>query len=218
VLTAGHCVYDQETGSFAKNWMFIPDFDEKPTYDCPSTEYGCWTATALVAHEGFTSETAFTTQATLHDFAVAVVGPGGKTGVPSDLDAAVKHSYGLRFNADSDLSGAKVARAFGYPAAKKYNGSVLTYCSGPTTTDPYNGGLTWGLACNMTGGSSGGPWFDSSLDLATGTGGAVVSLNSYGYQGLNYMFGPKFNNDTSAVYTTALVGKAAAGAVLHALP
>ena len=218
VLTAGHCAYDQKTGSFAKNWMFIPDFDERPTYDCPSTEYGCWTAKALVAHEGFTTEAAFTTRATLHDFAVAVVGPGGKAGVKEDLDAAVGSAYGLKFSQEADLSGGKVASAFGYPAAKKYNGSVLTYCSGPTTTDPYNGGLTWGLACDMTGGSSGGPWFDSSLDLRSGTSGAVVSLNSYGYQGQNYMFGPRFNSETRAVYDAALGGTAAGGAVIHALP
>jgi hypothetical protein len=176
------------------------------------------TATALVAHKGFTTEAGFTTDATLHDFAVAIVGPGGRTGVNPDLDTAVRYSYGLKFNADADLAGGKVASAFGYPAAKKYNGSVLTYCSGPTTTDPYNGGLTWGLGCNMTGGSSGGPWFDSSLNLSTGNGGAVVSLNSYGYQGLSYMFGPKFNDDTRDVYNTALSGNAAGGAVAHTLP
>ena len=30
VLTAGHCVYDQETEAFASQWLFIPDFDENP--------------------------------------------------------------------------------------------------------------------------------------------------------------------------------------------
>ncbi len=87
VLTAGHCVFDQETQRFASNWMFIPDFDEKPTYTCLDSAYGCWTAGSLVAHAGFTGQTTFNTEATLHDFAIAVVGKG--TGGGTDLDKVV---------------------------------------------------------------------------------------------------------------------------------
>jgi V8-like Glu-specific endopeptidase len=211
VLTAGHCVYDQATQRFASNWLFIPDFDEAPTYTCSRTEYGCWTATELVAHAGFTSETKFTTKATLHDFAVAVVGSGGKDGVVPDLDAAVGGSYGLEIDG---VAAGDTLSAFGYPAAKKYSGNVLTYCSGPITTDPYNSGQTWGLACDMTGGSSGGPWF-TGIDTKSGSGGAVGSLNSYGYRGLTYMFGPKFDQNTRAVYETAKTGTVTNGAVVR---
>jgi hypothetical protein len=55
------------------------------------------------------------------------------------------------------------------------------------------------MACNMTGGSSGGPW----LSGFEGTSPALSSLNSYGYQGLSNMYGPKFNSSTAAVYSAA---------------
>ena len=37
ILTAGHCVFDEANGVFATNWMFIPDFDDGPSYTCGTT-------------------------------------------------------------------------------------------------------------------------------------------------------------------------------------
>ncbi len=59
--------------------------------------------------------------------------------------------------------------AFGYPAAGRYKGKDLTYCAGNIFTDQYNDDQTWGMACNMTGGSSGGPWL-ASFNETTGVG------------------------------------------------
>ena len=197
VLTAGHCAYDETNGAFARNWLFIPNFDASPTFTCGSTKYGCWTAQALVVHNGFATAGAFNTQATAHDFAFAVVGAGGKSGVNSQLDAAVG-SFGIAY---SGVSSGNTLAAFGYPAAGKYHGNDLTYCSGPISTDSLNSNLTWGMACGMTGGSSGGPWL-SSFCSATGVG-TLSSLNSYGYSGVKNMYGPKFNSDTLDVYNAA---------------
>jgi hypothetical protein len=58
----------------------------------------------------------------------------------------------------------------------------------------------------MTGGSSGGPWLTSGsleLNLSTGDGGTLASLNSYGYKGKAYMYGPMFNSTTTAVLDAA---------------
>ena len=88
VLTAAHCAYDEAARAFATNWVFIPDFDQSPTFTCAQTQYGCWTAQALVVHQGYASAGSFNTQATLHDFAFAVVGPGGH-GDATQLDAEV---------------------------------------------------------------------------------------------------------------------------------
>ena len=76
----------------------------------------------------------------------------------------------------------------------------LTYCTGPTFNDVNNSNLTWGIACNMTGGSSGGPWIGG---FSQAGGGTLTSLNSYGYTGLSNMYGPKFNSNTQAVYNRA---------------
>jgi hypothetical protein len=200
VITAGHCVYDEENGNgslsgFATNWLFIPQFDSNPTYTCADTAYGCWTAQALVVNRGFATAGAFNTQATHYDWGLAVVGAGGKSN--AQLDATV----GTFDYSATAMSGNTVVDAFGYPAAQKYHGSDLVYCEGPIGFDALAGNGTYKLACGMTGGSSGGPWFSSFA--STGNSGTIQSLNSYGYSGQSNMYGPKFNSTTSATYNAA---------------
>lgn len=91
--------------------------------------------------------------------------------------------------------------AFGYPAADPYDGRELIYCSGTTFTD-FIQSSDHGLRCDMTGGSSGGPWF-REFDEATGTG-VQASVNSFGYTFLpGYMFGPYFGSAAQALYEQA---------------
>jgi hypothetical protein len=195
VLTAAHCAYDEVAEAFATNWMFIPAYDTAPTQTCAQAAYGCWTAQALVVHNGFATAGGFNTQAMVHDFAFAVVGEGTVgPGVDAELDVAVG-SYPLATNV---TSGNRLY-AFGYPAAGKYKGKDLVYCAGNIFTDPYAGNQTWGMTCNMTGGSSGGPW----LLGFEGSSPALSSLNSYGRQGFPNMYGPKFNANTTSVYNAA---------------
>jgi hypothetical protein len=195
VLTAGHCAYDEAARKFATNWLYVPSFDTSPTFTCASATFGCWTAQALVVHSGFATAGSFNTQATVHDFAIAIVGPGGKNGA-TQLDSLGTNAIDY----PAIATGGKVY-AFGYPAAGRYKGKDLTYCAGNTFNDPSNGNATWGIACNMTGGSSGGPWF-GGFDESTGVG-TLTSLNSYGYSGLSNMYGPKFNSDTQDVVNAA---------------
>ena len=200
VLTAGHCAYDEVARAFATNWTFIPQFDTAPTYSCGVTAFGCWVATGLVVHSGYATAGGFNEQATVHDFAIAIVAGGGKTPTSSvQLDAAVGGS-GFALQTNGVAAGNKLY-AFGYPAAGRYKGKDLTYCAGNIFTDQYNDDQTWGMACNMTGGSSGGPWL-ASFNETTGSG-TLSSLNSYGYSGLSNMYGPKFNSDTAAVLSQA---------------
>lgn len=194
VVSAGHCAYDGR-GGWASNWMYIPQFDDAPTYSCDDTIHGCWTARALALSSAFVTGGGFGNNTVQYDWAIAVVGPGGHSGT-DQLDAL--GAYDLR------TSGNQVGQeawAFGYPAAQKYKGRDLTYCRGTTVEDPY-GAPTWGLACDMTGGSSGGPWLVETTDPATDSG-RIASVNSYGYSGLKYMFGPIFNSNTQAVWDAA---------------
>jgi hypothetical protein len=194
-----------------------PDLSQAGCYS-KRTRYGCWTARSLVVHSGFTGETGFTTRATTHDFAFAVVGPGGKSG--ADLLDQKVGAYAL---STSVADGSRMS-AFGYPAAPPYNGRDLTYCSGVVSRDEFNAldvdpttaytgpDDPWRLTCGMTGGSSGGPWLvtESGPDQtvttmdAAGNGGTLGSLNSYGYDGYPYMFGPVFNSTTLAVHAAAM--------------
>lgn len=206
VLTAGHCLYDNERKSrkqppagFVSNWLFVPDYEQGQGFlrACTDTTQGCWTAEALVVHNRFASAGGFTSTATLYDFGFAVV--TGKT----DLDASPRGSYGINTDtADGGPAEKDVLSAFGYPAAAPYDGQKLTYCQGPIGTDARNSNSTWSMYCNMTGGSSGGPWIDGMQ--SNGSGGTLASLNSYGYSGEPYMYGPKFNANTQAAWDAAI--------------
>jgi hypothetical protein len=205
VLTAGHCAVDETTGIFATNWMFMPNWDRQPATfatACTASFYGCWTAQGLVVHSGFRFAGGFNDEAVRHDWAFAVVGPGGKSNAQLDGSKAsggVGGSYPIAFNSVS--TGNRLS-AFGYPAAGRYKGKDLTWCAGSIFQDSGTSNTTWGMACNMTGGSSGGPWF-AGLNETNGSGGTLSSLNSYGYSGLSNMYGPKFNSNTQATYNAA---------------
>jgi len=211
VLTAGHCAVETD-GTFATNWVFIPEFDTRPTYTCANTVYGCWVADALYADVAFASAGGFNNTAVQHDWAFAVVGNDGNSN--SQLEAAVGGSFAIQY---SGVSAGQTLSAFGYPAAGKYRGKDLVYCRGPLGTDANTGGTTWSMACDMTGGSSGGPWVVTS-DPKAYAGTILSSLNSYGYSGVKNMYGPKFNANTKAVFDSADAGVVGPGTVRTLLP
>ena len=80
-------------------------------------------------------------------------------------------SYPIAFN----LARGGTFKAYGYPAAKPFNGQTLWSCSGAVVQDTFGGSQDQGLACNMTGGSSGGGWINGS---------SLNSVTSFGYTGL----------------------------------
>jgi hypothetical protein len=200
ILTAGHCAYDETGHAFATNWMFVPSYDTAPApltasgSFCANTTYGCWTASALVVDNGFATAGSFNNQAVVNDFAFAVVGKGGKSGT-ADLDTTVG-AQSVQFSAAPSGSDTYL---FGYPAAGKYKGNDLVYCRGPLGFDSNISNATYRVACNMTGGSSGGPWF-SAFSSGSGT---IISLNSYGYSGVTAMFGPKLDANTASLFNVA---------------
>jgi hypothetical protein len=206
VLTAGHCAIDETTGEFATNWLFMPAWDRQPaTFStaCSGSLYGCWTTAnggGLYVHSGFATAGSFNDQAVTHDWAFAVVGPGGKNG-STQLDSIPAIGAGYPLGINSVASGDRID-AFGFPAAGKYHGNDLTYCAGPVGQDAGTGNQTWALACDMTGGSSGGGWLEG-INEANGSGGVLSSLNSYGYSGVKNMYGPKFNLNTQDTYNAA---------------
>ncbi|MFD3544389.1 peptidase [Streptomyces sp. NPDC058655] len=179
VITAGHCVKYQ--GAWHTNWVFVP------AYDNGNAPYGQWSATKTFATDQWAASEDMNM-----DVGLAVVAPlNGRT-----LSQAVG-AQGILFNGGYN----KRMYSFGFPAAAPYDGSKLVYCSGNSSKDFL---LTrdHGLSCNMTGGSSGGPWFQD-FNEATGLG-TQVSVNSFGYTFLpNRMFGPYFGNEAKAAYDKA---------------
>ena len=198
VLTAGHCVYDNETSKYVTNWIFIPSYDinQVSISGCTASN-GCWAASNIYANSGFTSQTSFTTQATLYDWGFARITELKNGALP---DSGGLNSFPISF---FSLSKGVAVSSFGYPAAGKYNGKDLIYSSGALGFDANNANQTYSLASDMTGGCSGGPWL-TQMKTSSPYSGTLSSVNSYKYGTTTYIYGPKFNTETQVTFNSAL--------------
>jgi V8-like Glu-specific endopeptidase len=178
VITAGHCVKYQ--GSWHTNWAFVPG------YDNGNAPYGKWVAAKTLSTPQWVASEDIN-----YDVGAAVVSP-----LDGKLLTDVVGAQGIAFN----QARRQPMYSFGYPAAAPYDGTKLIYCSG-TVIDDFLLSKDLGMNCNMTGGSSGGPWF-LKFDESTGTG-LQNSVNSFKYNFFPYMFGPYFGAEALNLYTTA---------------
>ena len=177
VWTAGHCV-NEGPGAFYKNFLFVP------AYRDGSAPYGKFAASELLTTPGWASSGQWGV-----DLGAAVVGTNASGLTLSDaVDEAP-----IVFNAPRN----QAYRMYGYPAAKKFSGLRLRVCQTAWSMDDGSATpATKGAACDMTGGSSGGPWVTE--------GGAVASVVSYSYRSLsNVLFGPHLELDAQSLYATA---------------
>ncbi|WP_155853639.1 hypothetical protein [Arthrobacter sp. H5] len=178
VATAGHCTHDLSAG-WATKFVFVPG------YQNGNSPYGMWSATSLHSTSEWVSRNDIS-----YDGAFAVVAPlNGRT-----LAATVGASN-IGFNMARNLT----YKAYGYPAASPFNGESLKSCYGTASRDNLGGTQSQGIPCDMTGGSSGGPWF-----VGSGSGGTQNSVNSFGYTSQkNVMYGPYFGSSIQQAYTSA---------------
>ncbi|MDQ0093176.1 trypsin-like serine peptidase [Paeniglutamicibacter psychrophenolicus] len=177
VSTAGHCV-NEGPGAFATRWVFVP------AYENGNAPYGSFAATELVAPTQWSNDGDIT-----YDTAFAVVSDQSGVSLADKVGTS-----GVAFNQARGLT----YSAFGYPAARPFNGETLQSCSGTATDDPYGQTQSQGIPCNMTGGSSGGPWFLGGSD------GFQNSVNSFGYGGIrDTMFGPYWGSVIEQAYQSA---------------
>jgi hypothetical protein len=159
VLTAGHCVYQnnpdgdayiQGNGFWYENFQFCPGYE----YVC---KLGVWYYRQVSATNSWVYGTGSPAQYDWRDdVAVLLMSPNPTKGY---LVNAVG-GQGIYFNTSTGLN----RYAFGYPAADwrfpsySYNGEDLIYCSAKDLSD---GSERIQIPCTMTGGASGGPWIIS---------------------------------------------------------
>uniref|UniRef100_UPI000DE46FD2 trypsin-like serine peptidase n=1 Tax=Nonomuraea lactucae TaxID=2249762 RepID=UPI000DE46FD2 len=182
VVTAGHCVKDG-AGQWADNWTFVPGYREGGGH--PFGRYaarrmfvaGPWARSADDSYD--VGMVALTTWSGRHVADVA-----GTQDIAFN-PARGGHAFG-----------------FGFPADPPYNGEHLVYCAGRLRDDPHGETRDQGLGCDMTAGSSGGPWL-SGFDHATGTG-TLTSLSSFKYSDDHRtMYGPYFGDAVKALFGAA---------------
>ncbi|QCR19447.1 trypsin-like serine peptidase [Agrococcus sp. SGAir0287] len=178
VSTAGHCL-NEGPGAFASEFIFVP------AYQNGSAPYGQWPAVELVAPTQWTNGGDID-----YDTGFAVVATqGGRT-----LSATVGAS-GVSFNQSTGLS----YTLYGYPAASPFTGETLQRCAGSASPDRLGGTTSQGVSCDMTGGSSGGPWF-----VGSGSNGVQNSVNSFGYNSQpGVMYGPYWGSVIQSAYQSA---------------
>ncbi|XAS68058.1 hypothetical protein V3C33_01625 [Micrococcaceae bacterium Sec5.7] len=179
VSTAGHCV-NEGPGAFATNFVFVP------AYLNGAAPYGKWAAKALYTTTQWSSAGDMQ-----YDTGFAVVSP-----LSGQNLADVVGASGVQFNAARGLT----YKSYGYPAATPFNGESLKSCTGVASNDPNNPQFNaQGIKCDMTGGSSGGPWF-----IGTGSNGYQNSINSYGYGSRStVMYGPYWGSVIQQAYSNA---------------
>ncbi|MEV0951191.1 trypsin-like peptidase domain-containing protein [Promicromonospora sp. NPDC050249] len=183
VLTAGHCL-NEGPGAYATNWAFVPGYDDG------ARPYGTFTARQLITTTQWRDSGDFD-----YDFAFAIVNTVNGAHL---TDVVGGQSIGF------NQTRGQYMYSFGYPAGSPYDGSDIAWCHGTVVQDTYGGSADQGLNCNMTGGSSGGPWF-VNYNESTGLG-TLNSVNSFKYNGgrlRNYMFGPYLGTVAQSLYSTA---------------
>jgi V8-like Glu-specific endopeptidase len=181
LVTAGHCAQDA-AGTWASNWIYVPGYDQG------RRPYGAFTARHVFVPGSWSSRGDEN-----YDVALVVLAPAGGRHI-ADMVGAQGVAFGQPRGS--------LVYGFGYPAGGRYDGERLTYCSGRTYPDSHRITRDEGLRCDMTEGSSGGPWL-TRFDAGTGTG-VVTSVSSFKYaDDPATMYGPYFGSAIRRVYDRA---------------
>ncbi|GAA2458760.1 trypsin-like serine peptidase [Streptomyces macrosporus] len=169
VVTAAHCVHNPGEPRWEEAW-FVPGYDHHGTANVARVG---WRVTS--AHVESAWKRGRLPEALPYDYAfLTVEEKNGRT---------IEEQVGGNRIDFEPVDPAKRTVALGYPAAAPYDGEALGHCAGtPTlltdrdTQKPNVGGLLL-ESCDLTQGSSGGPWLqDYDAKSQSGTIVAVMSV------------------------------------------
>jgi V8-like Glu-specific endopeptidase len=184
VWTAGHCVHGGSGGGWASNWQFVPAYDDDLANPAP---YGTWTSNQLWTRTAWTNNSDFS-----EDMGVAIMNPRNGNHIVSYFGG-----HGFRANIGKNV----FENAMGYPAESPFDGGNLMRCWG--TSSPEWSFLFWSsetikIPCDMTRGSSGGPW----LNGYNGNWGYLNGVNSRidRIVGPTIMLSPYFDDTALSLY------------------
>lgn len=190
IWTAGHCVHagDNSNLGWSTNVIFVP------AYKNGNAPFGIWTADNLWTRTEWYSSM---------DFRFDLAGAILDTNSSGKSISQVVGNLGFAYN----LSTNQHWFSFGYPAESPFNGTTQEICSSSfaysdtmmPTPNPT------GVGCNMTRGSSGGPWIRQFGGMA-GTSNFLNGNNSYRYVSHpEEMFSPYFGNRAKELYDDLMI-------------
>lgn len=200
IITAAHCVFEDNYKAFARNVIFIPNQDgttgASTDSNCSNDPVGCWAPSFGVVDNNWTTRS-FPDNIPW-DYAYYVVNDtGAHSGSNSNSDALdiAVGSIDVDFSAPNVNDGVASASSSDFTHGLGYSYSddpYFMYCAEDMTTQ---GTDNWWLSsCGLSGGSSGGPWIQP---LNNGVG-PLISVNSWGYTTSPGMAGPKLNGTSAS--------------------
>jgi hypothetical protein len=180
VDTAGHCLY--WNGGWVENLIFCP------LYDNGLGPYNCWAARELEVPSDWIDRKPDDLH---HDFGMAIVSPN-RYGSLTDVVGGAGWAYNQPVN--------RPFNAYGYPAGYPFDGQTRQSCENRAGKAwRVWGGTVVSIPCDMTGGSSGGPWFvQISGDLyLNGHNDFTTNIQR------GHMFSPYYDDTWHALYDKA---------------
>jgi V8-like Glu-specific endopeptidase len=180
VITAGHCVHGGAGGAWYSNFIFVPGFRQ-----------GNEPAGRFVAGNLTTRSAWISSSNSDEDMAIAIMNNGGIYGAKV-VDTV--GGMGLRWNWGYSVA----VTILGYPAAGGFPGDLQYFCQGTTWNGHNQQVRAW---CNMTQGSSGGPWLQEYNDQ-NGLG-YTNSIVSHRHGDAAQMDGPYFDDDIKSLFDFA---------------
>ena len=189
LITARHCVYDYGSGAWATNVVFYPGYDsgKANTRLGPSNGWlGRQNYTWVSGASGWQYDIGF-----IQVFNQNRTGCAAQSGNPTV--ASYTGTLGYKYGGSYD---ARQFDIFGYPQASPFSGKFPYQCETSTgSLNTFGETNTFEVGCDMTGGSSGGPWLDTYKLNESGAMNYVTSVTSFKWtspsrpQSLN---GPQF--------------------------
>jgi V8-like Glu-specific endopeptidase len=174
IVTAAHCVYDTDYNYWYYGFVFVP---AEANYNAPFGTFSYYSATIMTNWAKAKKSSAGL------GWDVAVLSLYGDPGYSSGW-----LGYSWNWNAK------QLSHAIGYPS--NITGGYYTYIC---VAESFQKGNGLGMGCNMTYGSSGGPWiiwfipYQDSYPYST-SGNWVNAVVSGGTPGTPTFYGPKFTN------------------------
>jgi len=202
IWTAGHCIHkgdgeldDQgnviDEGTWSTNVIFIPGYQAQ---DDPNYDYGSWASVELwITPEWLGSQ----------DLRFDMGGAVLQTYDPGNMKVSdVVGHLGFAYN----LGSAQHWVNIGYPSAAPFDGSSQHICAGSfayedlSMGDPNTDPLPVAMGCDMTRGSSGGPWI-INLSGSQTLANILNGNNSYRYTyHPDELFSPYFGAAAGSLY------------------
>lgn len=183
VLTAGHCVFDDDSGAFVSNVIFVPGYRDPDGDDGPQdpqAPFGVWAVSSMATTDGWQ----FDDESGVDVGILTLAQPGGRR--IEDALGALGVGFGFDYQ--------QTYTEWGYPADAPYDGGQLFRTTSEFQgSDPSAIPPAIGIDSDFTGGASGGPFTDPDL--------RVLSVTSYSLDGdPGVLYGPHFEDDAFLLY------------------